>query len=443
MRFIRNLSRLGKVGLIIFVIINGSFIFLLLSPIIPNLIGEFRDNQLLAGCDDRIQQYRTGPVQIQLRNQTTGVPIQGWNISFTHIKHDFIFGCNIYAFDSFSEPGYNQLYRDYFENLFNLAVIGFYWSSYEPTQGIFPTESNINATIAWCKQNNITTKGHPLAWTRPAGTPSWLPLDNNSLMADLLQNHIETIVSKYKTLIDHWDVVNEPIHTETFAQLSRTDYVHNSLLWANASNPDAHLTVNDYGILGHDFGFGPFYNLLNELNTLNAPYDSIGMQFHEPRTDWVPATEIWRTLDAYQNLGKPIHITEFAPISAPVPITNSWKKGLWSEEAQGEYVERIYQLCFSHPAMQGIIWWDLTDLKSWLEGGGLLRANMTPKPAYTVLDQLINQEWRTNGFQLSNSSGWIDFRGYYGLYNISINNGLYNFQIKVESGKQNQFIFNI
>jgi len=445
LHFYKSLTRGGKLGLIIFVIINTSFLFLLLSPYIPNYIGEFLDNQLLAQCPERIQQYRTGPISIRLQF-INGTPVQDWNISFTQIQHEFLFGCNIFSFDSFNNityPGFNEAYQQYFKNLFNLAVLPFYWSSYEPSPGLFPTESKINQTLAWCSQNNITAKGHPLVWSREAGIPSWLPLDNDTEMIELVRNRITTVVTKYKDQIKYWDVVNEPTHTNSFAHLSELNYVRLPLQWANSSSPAAHLTINEYGVEGHDFGYGPFYQLISDLISTNAPIDLIGMQGHEPRTDWIPATELKATLDAYAAFGKPVHITEFCPVSAPVPITNSWHKGLWSELEQAEYARRFYTLCFSHPNVGALIWWDLCDLTSWLEGGGLLKADMTPKPVYTTLSQLINQEWHTAGSQLSNSTGWIQFRGFYGRYNISLQNGAYQFSITTTSGSNNQFILNI
>ena len=439
MKTYKNLSHWGKTGFIIFLIINASFIFLLLSPIIPNLIGELRDNQLIAECEERIRQIRTTPIRVQLQF-ANGTPIQGWNVSFNQINHEFFFGCNIYSFDSFSEPGYNETYRSYFKRLFNFAVLPFYWKAYEPEEGVYPTEAHINVTLDWCIQNNITTKGHPLVWTRPYGKPDWISSKNDTELLGILEHRIKTLITKYQQKIEYWDIVNEPVHTEPFAGLSRFDFVFQSVQWANATNVNADLTVNDYGILGHDFGHGPFYQLLSDLIAQNSPFHSIGLQAHEPRTDWIPATEIWKTLEAYSQLGKQLFITEFSPISAPVPITNSWKKGIWSEEAQSEYAKMFYTVCFSHPSVRGIIWWDLTDLTSWLEGGGLLRDDMTPKLVYNMLDQLINNEWHTYGFQISNSTGWIEFQGFYGQYNISVQEGAYQFQIDVKSGTSNQFV---
>ena len=52
--------------------------------------------------------------------------------------------------------------------------------------------------------------------------------------------------------------------------------------------------------------------------------------------------------------------------------------------------------------------------------GGLLRFDLTPKPAYLVLDNLINKKWRTELDLTSNGEGCVDFRGFYGDYEIEI-----------------------
>jgi GH35 family endo-1,4-beta-xylanase len=262
-------------------------------------------------------------------------------------------------------------------------------------------------------------------------------------MGDLIETRITSIVGEYQGQIDRWDVVNEPVHTAPLAGLNVFDYCQHSYLWANASSLSAHLTINDYGIMGHDFGGGPFYNLVERLLAAGTPIDAVGLQVHEPRTDWIPATEIWATLEAYKQLGRPLHVTEFEPTSSLTPITNSWKKGIWTEANQADYASRFYKLCFSHPAMEGLIWWDLSDAGSWLEDGGLLGEDMTPKPVYNALDQLINHDWRTFGNQFSNASGWVGFNGFYGQYNVSVQNGAYHFLISAESGAPNQFVLKI
>jgi len=44
-----------------------------------------------------------------------------------------------------------------------------------------------------------------------------------------------------------------------------------------------------------------------------------------------------------------------------------------------------------------ITWWDLSDRFAWQNApAGLVRADLSPKPAYRVLDRLINHLWRTD-----------------------------------------------
>ena len=55
--------------------------------------------------------------------------------------------------------------------------------------------------------------------------------------------------------------------------------------------------------------------------------------------------------------------------------------------------------------------------------GGLLDENMEPKPTYLALDQLINHEWRTVFEEKTNENGEVKFRGFHGLYEITVNEG--------------------
>ncbi|MGV9172882.1 MAG: endo-1,4-beta-xylanase [Promethearchaeia archaeon] len=90
----------------------------------------------------------------------------------------------------------DALYNAYFKKLFNLATIPFYWRQYEPTRGEYPMDDWIMSAIAWCRQNNITTKGHPLAWHNQAGYPDWLPEDD-----DKVEQLLEARIDRINTLV--------------------------------------------------------------------------------------------------------------------------------------------------------------------------------------------------------------------------------------------------
>jgi GH35 family endo-1,4-beta-xylanase len=414
---------------------------MLLSPWIENPLGRHMDERLLDDIDRRIESVRKNSFEIVFQD-ADGNPITNCNIEYRQIRHDFIFGCNIFGFDSFGSDEKNELYKERFRNLFNLAVLPFYWRTFEPNRGEFPTADRLNDLLAWCEQNDITPKGHPLAWRNPAGYPEWLPGDDE-LVADLLKGRIQGAIENYGDRIRMWDVVNEPTHLPPFGCDNAFDYVFNALQWAHEKDPGALLTVNDYGILGHDFGHGPFGRLLDKLVAADAPLGCIGFQAHEPRSDWIPAVEIYASLDAYSRFDLPIHITEITVSSSrELPITNSWKKGVWSEREQADYLESFYKVCFSHPSVEGIIYWDLCDSVSWVRNGGLTRPNLEPKPAYERLSKLINEEWLTEGSGTTDKNGMLEFAGFYGTYEIRIPSLGESFQIQAHKGGDRNFHIN-
>ena len=51
--------------------------------------------------------------------------------------------------------------------------------------------------------------------------------------------------------------------------------------------------------------------------------------------------------------------------------------------------------------------------------GGLLRFDMSEKPAYKRLKRLIKEVWTTNETLSVNENGEVKFRGFYGEYEIT------------------------
>ena len=81
---------------------------------------------------------------------------------------------------------------------------------------------------------------------------------------------------------------------------------------------------------------------------------------------------------------------------------------------------KFYRVCFAHPAVRAITWWDLSDQDAWLAGGGMLRADMSPKPVYNALKRLIHQEWTTRLAAASDAAGQVALRGFCGRYRVTV-----------------------
>jgi GH35 family endo-1,4-beta-xylanase len=130
------------------------------------------------------------------------------------------------------------------------------------------------------------------------------------------------------------------------------------------------------------------YRYLQSCLQAGIDFEVIGLQLYYPDHDLF---EIDRCLDRFASLGKPIHITEMATSSQPTEgnssmqiAAGSWR-GPWSEALQADWLEAIYTLAYSKPAVEAISWWDLCDRDTFWPFGGLLDAHCQPKLAFQRL----------------------------------------------------------
>lgn len=365
-----------------------------------------RETQTLRDARDSIESVRKGSIAIRVTD-AGGNAIPNTPVTVELKRHAFLFGCNIFGFDEFETQAANDRYKQRFEELFNYATTGFYWRSYEPVRGK-PNYAKTDAIVSWCAERGIRVKGHPLLWDHEAAKPDWA---GGQPSAEVQNARVREIVSRYKGRIGFWEVVNEPSHV-------RGVTIDAPYRWAREADPAAHLIVNDYQVMWN--GYPPFYELLRTAIANDVPFDGIGIQAHEPRTMRFPLQNVKTTLDKYATLGKALHITEFTPTSAGERVTGTNAKGVWNEQTQAEYAEKFYTVCFAHPAVVAITWWDLCDAKSWLMGGGLLRDDLSPKPAYDTLRRLIREQWHTKVTGTTDANGEFRFTGFFGVYRVRI-----------------------
>ena len=426
----------------------------------PQRVKEVED-RLMKQAGENIEKYRKGDVSVRFVTND-GKPLQGATVEVVQKTHDFLFGCIIFDLIRDENPHRQDLFKERFKSLFNLAVFPFYWPGYEDHQGM-PRWADMLSTLEWCKLNGITTKGHPLVWACKSGTPTWLSGYTVQETEELLKSRVVNIVRGFRGQIDIWDVVNEPINVKTWknkiAKLADendwgvedqipeiADYVTAALKWAHAANPSATLIVNEFFTLAREKERMRFNALLKELNARNAPISGVGIQAHEPREEWFLPEQVWKTFDLFSAYGHPIHITELHPQSSGKPITGGWRTGTWTPEAQAEFASQFVYLCFGHPSVASINWWGLSDRNIWLPGGGLIDGEYRPKPIYEVLDRLINKEWRTRLSVPLDSTGSLSFRGFFGTYEIRLTTKDGNvriYPVHVRKDEQNSWTFQL
>ena len=120
----------------------------------------------------------------------------------------------------------------------------------------------------------------------------------------------------------------------------------------------------------------------------------------------------------------PLHFTEVTLISGPKRRNahdrrhTNWVTTPDEEARQAADAIDFYRVLFSHPSVEAITWWDFSDRGAWLGApAGLVRADMTPKPAFTALRKLITHEWWTGPIQArTDGRGRLTFSGFLGEY---------------------------
>jgi GH35 family endo-1,4-beta-xylanase len=384
-----------------------------------------QEEQVLSGAKERIEQHRKGEVTLVIQ-APNGKPLPNAELTLTQMRHEFLFGCNIFRWGRIPDPKREELYRERFAAIFNYATLPFYWRSYEWERGK-PNHGYTERVVAWCQEHGIVCKGHPLVWDHPASSPEWLPDDFDEIER-LSKQRVRDIVKRFAGRIDIWDVVNEPTHLEPSSpnktkmaawgtHIGAVAYTALHLKVAREANPKATLLVNDYRT------DDAYLRILQQLKDEQGRwlFDVVGIQSHMHGGVW-SASRTWQVCERFAQLGLPLHFTETTIVSGPRIDRERWGETTpEGEERQAEATARFYTLLFSHPAVQAITWWDFSDDGAWMGApAGWLRRDMSPKPVYERMLGLIKGEWWTKASSRTDSKGEWRTRAFYGDYELTI-----------------------
>ena len=399
-----------------------------------------------------IEKYRKGDCTVKITDEN-GAPISNAQVKIKQKTHEFRFGANIFMLDELETDEKNEKYKKYFADVFNMATLPFYWDALEPEKGkpryakdspkVYRRPSP-DLCIEFCEKHGIEPREHALAY---AGFfPRWLDGASVEETKKELERRYAEISERYADKIPTIEVTNEmEWSTVKNSFYDENDYVEWCFKMAEKYFPNNTLCINEQTKLSWtDKGRATDkYYAYTEANILKgARVDAIGMQYHlhnkreeeyESTRKTLDPVKMYRHLDLYARFGKPIHITE---VTAPA---YSWEAE--DEEVQAEMIEKLYSIWFSHPNVQQIVYWNLVDGYAHLwdpdpvkikasQGdmtigenyyhGGLLRFDMSKKPAYYKIKDLIQKVWHTEADAVADADGNISFRGFYGKYELTV-----------------------
>ncbi|GHV43267.1 beta-xylanase [Spirochaetia bacterium] len=375
-----------------------------------------------------------------------GKPLTHAKVKITQASHQFKFGANLFLLDEMESEEKNKKYRDLFHQVFNHATLPIYWSDLEPEQGKPRFEKSSpriyrrpppDLCLEYCREHNIKAKAHCLVYD--VWTPKWVPEDVLG-SKKAYRERIRRLAERYQDQIEDWEVINEtliPFQSRNHALFKEPDYLEWSFDLAKQFLPDNRLLLNEatQWIWGKEFNYnrGQYYLLIERLLKMGTRIDGIGMQFHMfyPQAEEEAVTpayydprRIYALMDCYGQFNKPVEITE---ITIP-----AYSEKTEDEETQAEITKNLYRMWFSHKTVESIVWWNLVDGyahvhdSGWNENmyyGGLLRHDMSPKPAWNIVRDLITREWQTRAELFSGDTDQVSFRGFYGSYDVEISVG--------------------
>lgn len=379
-------------------------------------------------AEQNIEKFRKGNAEINLE----GFRQKNLKVKIRQISHSFKFGCYLKIDGLNAEQ--TALYESYFRNLFNYAVIGTYWDVTENERGNH-FWTNFDNEVAMANRNGWQIQTAPILWgTNQAGTPVWLPKTKQELR-NVLSARISRYFANYSNTATDIELVNEPLSPEPDVFFNRLGkfYVDSAFIQAKQISPNSRLLLNEYGVFGsvsaNNYNNNKYFNYISDLRNRQVPFDLVGIQSHANR-EWYSPADITEKLNRYAMQGKPIQITEFSAQTKNYDdrntyenILGNYRSGVWTDAKQAEFYREFYTVAFGHPSVEAIIQWGLDDIRAWLPGIGLIDENGSPKPNYVVLNQLINEEWRTN-LELDLKDGKnAEFRGFFGVYEIEVIGG--------------------
>ena len=383
---------------------------------------------------DGIEQNRKGDFYIKTApNQKISVKLK---------NHKFRFGANLFMLDEIpGDKEKNEIYKTKFAEVFNMATIPFYWQDLEPKKGFPRYDKNsekiyrrppIDLCMEFCKNHGIEPREHALCYN--AFFPDWLKNKPKDEEKFYIEKRMREISERYKDDIKTIEVTNEMWQNGKTDFYKDPEYIDFCFKTAEKYFPENILAINEWTGVWEAAGdpWDNYYAYIESELLKGGRINAIGMQYHVfvKKEEYFNKTRklydlnhLYDILLNYARFNKELQITE---VTVP-----AFTEDIADETLQADIIEKLYSLWFSFPNVSQIIYWNLIDgyaaftTPGDMSGGenyyrgGLLRFNMTEKPAYSRIKRLIKEVWTTNETLTSDGSGFIKFRGFYGEYEIT------------------------
>jgi GH35 family endo-1,4-beta-xylanase len=370
--------------------------------------GRAHDDAWRAAATARIEQLRKGDLVVTVLD-AAGHPVPGAAVHVRQQRHLFRFGSAVPCRMLLGTSADAVKFQDLVARCYNTVTFENDLKWHDPDPKL---DADIDQALAWCRDHGIQVRGHNLVW----GSFNLLPpsvrnLNKDDLIA-AINRRVDSMATRYRGRVYLWDVVNEAAtNTEVWDKIG-WEHFADVYRRAKAADPGALMCYNDYDILTDHAG--PRAMRAKRIQYLidhGAPLDVLGLQGHLG-TPLVPMDRILALLDEWAKFGKRLEITEF-------------DVGVEDDQVHGDYVRDILTAAFSEPAVDAFVMWGFWQRAHWRakEGGYMVRANWTPRPAQTAWEDLVLHQWWTTWDGAAAADGAARTRAFYGRQKVTVEAG--------------------
>ncbi|XP_055876275.1 uncharacterized protein LOC106075843 [Biomphalaria glabrata] len=357
-------------------------------------------------ADHRIETLRKSNIHFNV-NVASNFNVNDLKLQIDHTKHLFGFGTQLRS-DYIVSPDYKQL-QNIIYYLFNWATIEEYKWTYNRGTREHPDFTMAVAATDELRKHGLNVRGHCMFWAVGGATqPSYVTAMSGQTLKDTVVEHIRYMTGITKGKLSHWDVNNELLHGNFYESKTGDDhYTQHMFRTVHSLDPTPKLFLNDYSVVANGEYTLAYLSQIQQFKAANVGLGGVGVQSHMPSNTKPSPTALKHRLDILAQAGVPMWATEMDMV-------------VHDENSRADWYEIIWRVFFSHPGVDGIIFWGIWDHDKSPDYGLLHGYSYTLDKAGQRFVHLTKNEWSTHVNRSLSSGTSFNIRGFQGDYDVIV-----------------------